>query len=93
MFCFTGSTTGPRTRDALAHRLQGRKSHVNLIPYNPVADLPFQRPEPAAIRQFVGILRDRGVSATVRHSKGLAIDAACGQLRRRLEVVEIGTSA
>jgi 23S rRNA (adenine2503-C2)-methyltransferase len=71
---------------ALAKRLQGRKAHVNLIPYNPVASLPFKRPEPEAIRRFVTTLRDRGVSATVRKTKGRSIDAACGQLRRRLEL-------
>jgi 23S rRNA (adenine2503-C2)-methyltransferase len=70
---------------ALARRLQGRKAHVNLIPYNPVAGLPFKGPDPEAIRQFVGVLRDRGVTATVRKTKGRAIDAACGQLRRRLD--------
>ena len=31
---------------ALARLLQGRKAHVNLIPYNPVAGLPFERPDP-----------------------------------------------
>ena len=70
---------------ALAQRLQGRKAHVNLIPYNPVAGLPFERPQPEAIRRFVTVLRDRGVSATVRKTKGRAIEAACGQLRRRLD--------
>jgi 23S rRNA (adenine2503-C2)-methyltransferase len=70
---------------ALAGRLQGRKAHVNLIPYNPVAGLPFKRPEPEVIRRFVTTLRDRGISTTVRKTKGQAIDAACGQLRRRLE--------
>ena len=57
---------------------------MNLIPYNPVAGLPYGRPEPEAIDRFVAILRDRGVSVTVRKTKGRAIDAACGQLRRRL---------
>jgi 23S rRNA (adenine2503-C2)-methyltransferase len=70
---------------ALARRLQGRKAHVNLIPYNPVAGLPFKRPRAEAIRRFVMVLRDRGVSVTVRKTKGRAIDAACGQLRRRLD--------
>jgi 23S rRNA (adenine2503-C2)-methyltransferase len=76
-----------RPRDALAltRLLQGRKSHVNLIPYNPVASLPYERPDPEAIRRFVATLRDRGVSVTVRKTKGRAIDAACGQLRRRVE--------
>ena len=69
----------------LARRLQGRKAHVNLIPYNPVAGLPFERPTAEAVRQFVAVLQDRGISTTVRKTKGQAIDAACGQLRRRLD--------
>src|SRR5262249_16773031 len=68
----------PRDALALARLLQGRKSHVNLIPYNPVASLPYERPDPEAIRRFVATLRDRGVSVTVRKTKGRAIDAACG---------------
>ncbi len=76
-----------RLRDAraLAQLLQGARASVNLIPYNPVVGLPFERPQPDAIRQFVTVLRDRGISATVRKTKGRAIDAACGQLRRRLD--------
>jgi 23S rRNA (adenine2503-C2)-methyltransferase len=70
---------------ALAQQLYGRKAHVNLIAYNPVAGLPFERPHPQAIRRFVAILREQGVSATVRKTKGQAIDAACGQLRYRLD--------
>ena len=50
-----------------------------------MAGLPFERPQPEAIRRFVTVLRDRGVSATVRKTKGRAIEAACGQLRRRLD--------
>jgi 23S rRNA (adenine2503-C2)-methyltransferase len=84
-----GVNDRPQDARALAHRLKGRKAHVNLIPYNPVADLPFERPEPAAVEHFVQLLRHNGVSATVRYSKGLSIDAACGQLRRRLDLVEI----
>src|SRR5262249_53494227 len=75
----------PRDALALARLLRGRKSHVNLIPYNPVASLPYRRPAPEAIRRFVATLRDRGVSVTVRKTKGRVIDAACGQLRRRVE--------
>ena len=70
---------------ALARLLAGRKAHANLIPYNPVAGLPFERPEPAAVRRFAATLRSHGISASVRKTKGRAIDAACGQLRRRLE--------
>ncbi len=70
---------------ALASLLQARKAHVNLIPYNPVESLPFERPTPEAIQRFVEIVRSGGVSVSVRKTKGREIDAACGQLRRRLE--------
>ena len=74
--------------EALGRLLAGRKAHVNLIPYNPVAGLPFQRPSDATIRDFVATVRDRGVSVSVRKTKGRDIDAACGQLRRRLDDAE-----
>jgi 23S rRNA (adenine2503-C2)-methyltransferase len=70
---------------ALSNLLAGRKAHVNVIPYNPVEGLPFERPSPVAIQRFVAIVRARGVSISVRKTKGREIDAACGQLRRRLE--------
>jgi 23S rRNA (adenine2503-C2)-methyltransferase len=80
-----GVNDGPRHAQALAKLLEHRKAHVNLIPYNPVVGLPYERPDDDAIRSFVGTLRGRGVSATVRKTKGRPIDAACGQLRRRAE--------
>jgi 23S rRNA (adenine2503-C2)-methyltransferase len=80
-----GVNDRPADAHALARLLAARRAHVNLIPYNPVPGLSFDRPDPEAIDQFVTILRDRGVSVTVRKTKGRAIDAACGQLRRRLD--------
>lgn len=70
---------------ALAELLRSRKAHANLIPYNPVEGLPFGRPSPEAVRRFAGTVRAGGVSVSVRKTKGRPIDAACGQLRRRLE--------
>jgi len=80
-----GINDRPEDATALARLLAARKAHVNVIPYNPVAGLPFERPTSEAIRRFVAIVRSRGVSISVRKTKGRAIDAACGQLRRRLE--------
>ena len=71
--------------EALGRLLAGRKAHVNVIPYNPVAGLPFRRPSDVAIGNFVTTVRNRGVSVSVRKTKGREIDAACGQLRRRLD--------
>jgi 23S rRNA (adenine2503-C2)-methyltransferase len=69
---------------ALSRLLSTRQAHVNLIPYNAVAGLTFERPQIEAINRFVAILRDANVSVTVRKTKGRTIDAACGQLRRRV---------
>ena len=82
---------------ALGKLLRLRKAHVNLIPYNPVPGLPYERPSPEAIRKFVEIVDNYGVAVTVRKTKGREIDAACGQLRRQVEadvprLVEIGSS-
>jgi 23S rRNA (adenine2503-C2)-methyltransferase len=80
-----GVNDRPGDAAALAGLLEARKAHVNLIPYNPVAGLPYGRPSPEAVERFVQALRARRVSVTVRKTKGQQIDAACGQLRRRFE--------
>ncbi len=67
---------------ALARRLHAK---VNLIPYNPVQGLPWQRPSPAAQKTFLDALSREHVGATLRLEKGLDIDAACGQLRLKTE--------
>ncbi len=68
----------------LAQLLTGRPSLINLIPYNPVAGLEFRRPSPLGLRRFVEVLERAGLAVHVRRRKGAEIDAACGQLRRRL---------
>jgi 23S rRNA (adenine2503-C2)-methyltransferase len=72
----------PRHAEELARLLQGRQAHVNLIPFNDVEGLPYRRPLPEAVTEFVGRLRRRGLTVHVRKRKGADIDAACGQLRR-----------
>ena len=66
----------------LACLLQGRRAHVNLIPFNDVAGLPYRRPSPEALAAFMAPLKKQGISVKVRKRKGSQIDAACGQLRR-----------
>jgi 23S rRNA (adenine2503-C2)-methyltransferase len=67
---------------ALARRLNAK---VNLIPYNSVEGLPWERPEEAALEAFLEALLRHKVTATLRREKGHDIDAACGQLRLRTE--------
>jgi 23S rRNA (adenine2503-C2)-methyltransferase len=65
---------------ALARLLRGQLAHVNLIPMNPVAHTPWRPSAAERIEEFTGILRNGGVSTTIRHNRGIEIGAACGQL-------------
>jgi len=67
----------------LATRLAGRRCTVNLIPYNPVAGSPWRRPSGADVERFRAALEAARIVATVRWSRGVESDAACGQLRLR----------
>ena len=69
--------------DLLAKRLKNWKARVNIIPYNPVFLLAYQRPEKKDIKDFVNVLKGKGINATVRKERGADIDAACGQLKIR----------
>jgi 23S rRNA (adenine2503-C2)-methyltransferase len=66
----------------LAHRLHAK---VNLIPYNQVGGLPWERPSEERQEVFLAALQKQKVTATLRREKGHDIDAACGQLRLRTE--------
>jgi 23S rRNA (adenine2503-C2)-methyltransferase len=67
---------------ALAQRLNAK---INLIPYNKVEGLPWERPPEPVQDAFLRALKKRKVSATLRREKGHDIDAACGQLRLKTE--------
>ncbi|HEY5317433.1 MAG TPA: 23S rRNA (adenine(2503)-C(2))-methyltransferase RlmN [Solirubrobacteraceae bacterium] len=64
---------------ALADALDRRVFKVNLIPYNPTAS-DYEGSSPAAIAAFKSVLDSRGLTATIRLTRGRDIDAACGQL-------------
>jgi 23S rRNA (adenine2503-C2)-methyltransferase len=57
------------------------RANINLIRYNEVAGLPYQRPSDEDVRAFQETLRQAGVSVQIRASRGRDISAACGQLR------------
>ncbi|ABM77193.1 23S rRNA (adenine(2503)-C(2))-methyltransferase RlmN [Prochlorococcus marinus] len=73
----------PQHAEELAERVRGFQSHVNLIAYNPIDDEGFQRPNPETIEAFRRVLEQRGVAVSLRASRGLDQNAACGQLRRQ----------
>ncbi|HHP7232318.1 MAG TPA: 23S rRNA (adenine(2503)-C(2))-methyltransferase RlmN [Xenococcaceae cyanobacterium] len=71
----------PENAQELVQQLRGFQTHVNLIPYNPISEVDYQRPTQSRIKQFQGILQQNKIAVSVRYSRGLAADAACGQLR------------
>ena len=66
----------------LVRLLKRRSALLNVIPYNPVAGLPFQTPDRGALQRFRVILENGGLNVRFRRRKGDRINAACGQLRR-----------
>ncbi len=72
----------------LAKLLRGFQSHVNLIPYNPINEVDYQRPTPQQLQTFLQILQRQNIAASIRQSRGLDQDAACGQLRASKSVDE-----
>lgn len=56
---------------------------VNIIEYNPIDGVTFQKSDSHAIDKFAQILKSQNVMVTVRRSRGKDIDAACGQLANK----------
>ncbi len=81
----SGVNDQPEEARQLARLCKTMRANVNLIRYNEVAGLPFKRPKSDDVVVFQEILRNAGVNAHVRKSRGRDIDAACGQLRRKAE--------
>ncbi|MBW4506658.1 MAG: 23S rRNA (adenine(2503)-C(2))-methyltransferase RlmN [Scytonematopsis contorta HA4267-MV1] len=71
----------PEHARELAKLIRGFQCHVNLIPYNPITEVDYKRPQRQSIETFVDILKEKNVAVSVRYSRGLEADAACGQLR------------
>ena len=64
---------------------KGVFAYVNLIPYNEVEENGFKRSSDKAITDFFNRLNRRGINCTIRKEFGDDIDAACGQLRAKVE--------
>ena len=78
-----GLNDTPECAAALAGIARQLRCNVNLIPYNPVAPLPYCRPSVAGTQAFARQLAGHGVNVQLRRPRGLDADAACGQLRHR----------
>jgi 23S rRNA (adenine2503-C2)-methyltransferase len=86
----------PEQARQLAALVGTRRMHVNLLWYNPTGlslrGVTYERATTEAGEAFVEVLRAQGVVAHFRRPRGRDIDAACGQLRRRLATGD-GTTA
>jgi 23S rRNA (adenine2503-C2)-methyltransferase len=73
----------------LAHLLRGILAHVNLIPLNPITEFAYGPSPLDRIADFQGELIRLGVSHTLRQSRGVEIQAGCGQLRSHQATVSV----
>ena len=78
-----GINDGPAELDGIVRLLKGRYAVLNLIPYNTVDELPFQRPTADRARKMARDLHRRGVLTKLRQSAGQDVEGGCGQLRAR----------
>jgi len=66
----------------LCNLLRGFQCHVNLIEYNQIDDVEFKRASLKNLQLFQSILSNKGIAVSLRKSRGLDKNAACGQLRQ-----------
>jgi 23S rRNA (adenine2503-C2)-methyltransferase len=77
-----GVNDRPEDVAALAHAVDGLSVQVNLMRYNPIPGANFRRPSTVETERFRDALRrETRVTVTIRRSRGLDIEGACGQLR------------
>ena len=78
-----GINDGDAEVDRIVDLLRGKYALLNLIPYNTVDGLDFERPSPARATELARRLLGRGVLTKLRQSAGQDVEAGCGQLRAR----------
>jgi len=80
-YCLIGGVNDSREEaEALARFASGLPCKINLIVYNPVEDMDWQRPSDRAVDSFAEYLYPKCPAVTVRRSRGREVAAACGQL-------------
>lgn len=69
--------------EGIVKLLKGKYALLNMIPYNTVDDLPYQRPSWERAAEIARTLHQRGILTKLRNSAGQDVDGGCGQLRAR----------
>ena len=84
-----GVNDGQDELDGIVRLLSGKYMVLNMIPYNSVPELPFQRPAPERAAEIARHLHQRGILTKLRQSAGQDVEGGCGQLRAREAVVRM----
>jgi 23S rRNA (adenine2503-C2)-methyltransferase len=81
-----GVNDAPEQAREVVELVRGIKAKINLIAMNPGSELPYKVPSPAKVLAFQKILLSAGIPAFIRRPRGRDIFAACGQLKRTIEI-------
>ena len=81
-----GVNDQPENAKEVVELLQGIKARVNLIALNPGPGIDYETPVDETVAAFQSILREAGNLTFVRRPRGRDIYAACGQLKRTVEI-------
>ena len=73
----------PDEIEGIVKLLKGKYALLNMIPYNTVDDLPYQRPSWERASEIARTLHRRGILTKLRNSAGQDVEGGCGQLRAR----------
>lgn len=80
----SGRNTGRESARRMIDFAKDLDVHINLIPWNPVAGLPFTEPSPEESSGFASMLEEAGLNVTLRTRRGRKIGGACGQLGKTI---------
>jgi 23S rRNA (adenine2503-C2)-methyltransferase len=86
-----GVNDAPEQAREVVELVRGMRARINLIALNPGTELPYRTPEQERVVAFRQILVAAGIPAFVRRPRGRDIFAACGQLKRTVEVAPSST--
>jgi len=81
-----GVNDAPEQAREVVELVRGMRARINLIALNPGTELPYRTPGQERVLAFRQILVDAGILAFIRRPRGRDIFAACGQLKRTVEV-------
>lgn len=84
-----GVNDAPEHAREVVELVRGLRVRINLIAMNPGTELPYRTPEQQRVAAFRAILVEAGIPAFVRRPRGRDIFAACGQLKRTVEITPV----